>query len=56
MNYFGATPPGSPNFRDVYSKKYGNAAWDNRVKVIDKAVDKTDSYIMKHRKDLSSQQ
>ncbi len=56
MNYFGETPPGSPSFRDVYSKKYGNAAWDNRVKVLDKAVDKTDTYIMRLRKDLSSQQ
>jgi hypothetical protein len=53
-DYYGATPAGTPNFRDLYSKMYGNTAWDDRVKLMDKAVDKTEVYLMKYRPDLST--
>ena len=53
--YYAPAPEGSPNFRDTYSKMYGNNAWDERVKILDGAVDKTEVYIMRMRKDLSSQ-
>ena len=55
QGYYAAAPEGSPGFREVYEKKYGFDAWDARVKILDNAVDKTEVYIMKHRKDLSSQ-
>lgn len=54
-NYYGANPPGLPSFRDVYVKEYGHTAWDDRVKVLEGAVEKSEQYIMKLRKDLSSQ-
>ena len=54
-DYYGAAPAGSPSFRDEYVKQFGHTAWDDRVKVMDGAVDKTEVYIMKLRKDLSSQ-
>ena len=53
--YYGKTPDGTPNFRDTYSKMYGNTAWDERVKLMDKAEDKMEVYMMRYRKDLSSQ-
>ena len=53
--YFGPNPAGTPSFRDDYVKAYGHTAWDDRVKVLDGAVAKTEQYIMKLRKDLSSQ-
>ncbi len=46
---------GSPNFRDEYTKEYGGTAWDDRVKLLEGAVVKTEQYIMKLRKDLGSQ-
>ena len=54
-NYYGANPTGLPSFRDLYSKEYGNTAWDDRVKLMEGAVVKTEQYIMRLRKDLSTQ-
>lgn len=54
-DYYGAAPAGAPSFRDEYVKQFGHTAWDDRVKVMDAAVEKTEVYIMKLRKDLSSQ-
>lgn len=54
-DYYGATPAGAPNFREIYEKTYGGAAWDARVKLLDGAVVKTEVYLAKFRKDLSSQ-
>lgn len=48
-------PPANPTFREVYEKTYGFDAWDARVKILDNAVEKTEQYLMKLRKDLSSQ-
>ena len=48
-------PAGGPSFREMYEKAYGGTAWDDRVKLLDGAVVKTEQYIMKLRKDLSSQ-
>ena len=53
--YYAPNPAGTPSFRDEYSKTYGNIAWDDRVKLMDGAVVKTEQYIMKYRKDLSTQ-
>ncbi|MEJ8844406.1 hypothetical protein WG954_18575 [Lacibacter sp. H375] len=51
------TPPaaGTLTFRDRYTKEYGYDAWDARVKTFEGAVIKTEVYLMKLRKDLSSQ-
>jgi hypothetical protein len=51
------TPPvaGAPSFRDHYCKDYGYDAWDARVKMMEGAVAKSEVYLMKLRKDLSSQ-
>ncbi len=54
-NYYGANPTGNPSFRDLYAKEYGHTAWDDRVKLLEGAVEKSEQYIMKLRKDLSSQ-
>ena len=56
--YFGTPappPPGTPSFRDNYIKEYGYTAWDDRVKLLEGAVEKNEQYIMRLRKDLSSQ-
>ena len=55
QGYYAANPPGSPTFRQEYEKAYGADAWDARVKLLDGAVVKTEVYIAKLRKDLSSQ-
>ncbi len=55
QGFYAAAPPGSPSFRDEYVKEYGHTAWDDRVKVMDGAVVKTEIYTMKRRADLSSQ-
>jgi hypothetical protein len=55
-DYYGAMTAGAPSFRDEYAKAYGHADWDARVKVLDDAVDKTEVYIMRLRKDLSTVQ
>ena len=43
------------SFRDEYVKQFGTADWDKRVKLMEDAVVKNETYIMKLRKDLSSQ-
>ncbi len=48
-------PNTGPTFRELYEKAYGGEAWDTRVKLLDGAVVKTEQYIMKYRKDLSTQ-
>ena len=53
--YYGTTPAGSPSFRDLYAKEYGHTAWDDRVKLFEGSVVKSETYIMRLRKDLSSQ-
>lgn len=53
--YFAPAPTGSPNFRQEYTTQYGGTAWDDRVKLLEGAVVKTEQYIMRLRKDLSSQ-
>ena len=55
QGYYGPAPAGNPSFRDLYTKEYGPTAWDDRVKVLEGAVVKSEAYIMKLRKDLSSQ-
>jgi hypothetical protein len=52
--YYPPNPAGTPSFRDAYSKTYGNTAWDDRVKLLDGAVAKSEQYIMRFRKDLST--
>jgi hypothetical protein len=54
-DYYGATKPGDPNLKDEYIKVYGTLEWDKRVKLLAEAVVKNEQYIMKLRKDLSSQ-
>jgi hypothetical protein len=44
----------APTFRDLYTKEYGYDAWDARVKLLKGAIVKTEQYLMKLRKDLSS--
>lgn len=51
----GPAPAGGPSFRELYEKTYGGAAWDERTKLMENAVVKAEQYIMKFRKDLSSQ-
>jgi hypothetical protein len=54
-NYYGPTQPGNTMFRDEYVKQFGHAAWDARVKAMDETNEKVDLYLMKLRKDLSTQ-
>jgi len=54
-DFYGAMAAGAPTFKDEYIKAYGTADWDKRVKLMDDAVVKHEQYIMKFRKDLSSQ-
>lgn len=51
-DFYGST---GSSFKDEYVKQYGTADWDKRVKLFDDAVVKTETYIMRYRKDLSSQ-
>ena len=55
-DYYGAAPTGVPSFRDEYAKLFGHGDWDTRVKLLDTATERTEVYIMKLRKDLSSGQ
>jgi hypothetical protein len=55
QGYFAANAPGTPTFRQEYENTYGGDAWDARIKLLEEAVVKTEQYIMKLRKDLSSQ-
>jgi hypothetical protein len=52
--FYPSEPAGTPSFRDEYVQRYGHAAWDARVKMLDAAVVSTTQYIMKLRRDLSS--
>jgi hypothetical protein len=54
QNYYGASPAGSPSFRDEYVKMYSHTDWDTRVKDLDGMNEKVEIYIMRLRKDLSS--
>ena len=51
-DFYGST---GTSFRDEYVKQFGTAEWDKRVKLMEDAVVKNETYIMKLRKDLSSQ-
>jgi hypothetical protein len=55
QGYYPANPAGSSTFRQEYEKTYGATAWDDRVKLLEDAVVKTEVYIARLRKDLSSQ-
>lgn len=55
QGYYPPNSPGSPTFRQEYEKTYGAEAWDERVKLLEDAVVKTEVYICRLRKDLSSQ-
>jgi hypothetical protein len=52
-DFYGA-PGSSANFKDEYIKMYGTLDWDKRVKLLDEAIVKSEQYILKDRKDLSS--
>ena len=52
MNFYG---PIGDSFREAYVKAYGTADWDKRTKLLEEAVVSNEQYIMKLRKDLSSQ-
>lgn len=54
-DFYGAAVPGAATFKDEYIKAYGTADWDKRIKINEDAVVKWEQYIMKLRKDLSSQ-
>ena len=51
-DFYGST---GTSFKDEYVKQFGTADWDKRVKLLEDAVVKNETYIMKLRKDLSSQ-
>ena len=53
--FYGPATPGTPSLRDEYVKEYGHTAWDDRVKLLDGAIVKTEQHINRFRKDLSSQ-
>jgi len=53
--YYGPAPAGNPSFRDEYVKAYGHTAWDDRVKLLEGSIVKTEQYIQRFRKDLSTQ-
>ncbi|SRR6266487_1266369 len=52
-DFYGPLPPNA--FKDAYVQAYGTADWDKRVKLLEDAVVTHEQYIMKYRKDLSSQ-
>jgi len=53
-DFYGKDAMGS-SFKDEYIRLYGTLDWDKRLKLMDDAVASRDTYIMKLRKDLSSQ-
>lgn len=53
-DFYGKDAMGT-SFKDAYIKAWGTLDWDKRQKTLDDAVDSRDTYIMKLRKDLSSQ-
>jgi len=54
-NYYGSMIDVNPSYKDEYIRTYGTLDWDKRIKLLDEAVEKHEQYIMKLRKDLSSQ-
>lgn len=52
-DYYGVLPPNG--LKDAYIKEYGAEEWDKRVKLIEDVTVRNDVYIMKYRKDLSSE-
>ena len=55
MDFYGKDATGT-SFKDEYVRLYGTLDWDKRQKIMEDAVASRDTYIMKLRKDLSSQQ
>jgi hypothetical protein len=53
-DFYGPDAMGN-TFKDAYIKAHGTLDWEKRIKLMDDAVESRDSYIMKLRKDLSSQ-
>ena len=53
--FYAPATPGTPSLRDEYVKEYGHTAWDDRIKILDGAIVKTEQHINRLRKDLSSQ-
>lgn len=56
-DYYGPNPNPPNAFKDAYIKDYGQEAWDTRSKLLDNNanVEKREVFIMKFRKDLSSE-
>ncbi|HYM93277.1 MAG TPA: hypothetical protein VET23_04005, partial [Chitinophagaceae bacterium] len=54
-NFYGPMNDGNPTYKEEYIKSYGTLYWEKRGKLLDDAVVKHEQYIMKLRKDLSSQ-
>lgn len=54
-NFYGAADPSAPSFKDEYIKAFGTLDWEKRDKLMTDAVVKNEQYVMKLRKDLSSQ-
>jgi len=52
---FYGTESMTADFKTAYTNKYGSLDWERRVDLLDNAVTARDNYIMKLRKDLSSQ-
>ena len=44
----------SDNFKNTYIQEYGQAAWDNRIKLLPEITTSWETYLSKIRKDLSS--
>lgn len=55
QGYYATPPAGTASFRDEYVKQYGHTAWDDRIKLLEGSVVKTEQYIMRLRKDMGSQ-
>jgi hypothetical protein len=53
--YYPEAPAGTPTFKDEYIKAYGTLDWEKRQKLLDESEISRDQFIMKLRKDLSSQ-
>lgn len=54
-DFYGPDAVGN-SFKDAYIKAHGTLDWEKRQKLMDDAVESRDTYIMRLRKDLSSQQ
>jgi hypothetical protein len=53
-DFYGPMAAVNSSFRDEYVKQFGTLEWDKRQKFLDEAVISSEQYIMKLRKDLSS--